>query len=59
MLSNDQTFGLDGILVALATPFVSDGSSVDKDAIGRLVEHVIDGGVKGIIPCGSTGELLR
>lgn len=47
---------LSGILVALATPFTPDGSTIDTD---RLVEHVdwmISSGVHGIVPAGTTGE---
>lgn len=47
---------LGGVLVALATPFGADGSSVDEPALRRLVDAVIGGGVAGIVPCGSTGE---
>ena len=51
-------FALDrvsGVLVALATPLNRDGS-VDEPSITRLVEHVLAGGVHGLIPLGSTGE---
>lgn len=44
----------DGLTVAMVTPF-SDGR-VDEDAVDRLVDHLIDGGVDGIVPAGSTGE---
>jgi len=43
-----------GCLVALVTPF-RDGA-VDHAALTRLVDHVIDGGVDGLVPCGTTGE---
>jgi dihydrodipicolinate synthase/N-acetylneuraminate lyase len=43
-------------MAALVTPFTPDGSSVDRDAINPFVDYVIDGGVSGVIPCGSTGE---
>jgi 4-hydroxy-tetrahydrodipicolinate synthase len=46
---------LRGVLVALATPLTSDGA-VDEPAIERLVEHVIAGGVQGLLALGSTGE---
>src|SRR3989442_9112846 len=46
---------LDGVLVALASPLKRDGS-VDEPAVARLVEHVIAGGVHGLLPLGSTGE---
>jgi 4-hydroxy-tetrahydrodipicolinate synthase len=46
---------LHGVLVALATPIGRDGR-VDEGAAERLVEHVIAGGVRGLLPLGSTGE---
>src|SRR3989441_9309796 len=46
---------LAGVLVALASPLKRDGS-VDEPAVARLVEHVIAGGVHGLLPLGSTGE---
>ena len=46
---------LSGVLVALATPLHRDGS-VDEPAIGRLVDHVVAGGVHGVLALGSTGE---
>ena len=51
-------FALDrvsGVLVALATPLNRDGS-VDEPSVTRLVEHVLAGGVHGLLPLGSTGE---
>src|SRR5256712_13403421 len=46
---------LAGVLVALASPLKRDGS-VAEPAVARLVEHVIAGGVHGLLPLGSTGE---
>ena len=46
---------LAGVLVALVSPLTRDGA-VDEPAVGRLVEHVITGGVHGLLPLGSTGE---
>jgi dihydrodipicolinate synthase/N-acetylneuraminate lyase len=46
---------LSGVLVALASPLHRDGS-VDEAGISRLVEHVIAGGVHGVLAIGSTGE---
>jgi 4-hydroxy-tetrahydrodipicolinate synthase len=46
---------LTGVLVALVTPMTRDGR-VDEAAADRLVEHVIDGGVHGLLALGSTGE---
>ncbi len=45
---------LQGTLVALVTPF--RGGLIDEDALRALVEHVIEGGVDGLVPCGTTGE---
>jgi len=46
---------LTGVLPALISPLRSDGK-VDEPGVGRLVEHVIDGGVHGVLALGSTGE---
>jgi 4-hydroxy-tetrahydrodipicolinate synthase len=46
---------LRGVLPALATPLKRDGA-IDEPAIQRLVEHVLSGGVHGLLPLGSTGE---
>jgi len=47
--------GLSGVLVALASPLKKDGA-VDEAGVTRLVEHVLAGGVHGLLPLGSTGE---
>ena len=44
----------EGLSVAMVTPF--RGGAVDRDATAKLVEHMIDGGVQGLIVSGSTGE---
>lgn len=44
-----------GCATALVTPFRRDGS-VDDDCFRKLVERQIKGGVKILIPCGTTGE---
>lgn len=46
---------LSGILTALATPFTADGQ-IDVTNLRRLVDRSIDGGVDGVVACGSTGE---
>jgi 4-hydroxy-tetrahydrodipicolinate synthase len=46
---------LRGVLTALATPFTADGQ-IDESALRRLVDRSIDGGVDGVVACGSTGE---
>ena len=44
-----------GCATALVTPFTSDGS-IDDDALTRLIEYQIAGGIKLLVPCGTTGE---
>jgi 4-hydroxy-tetrahydrodipicolinate synthase len=43
-----------GAFTAVVTPF-KDGH-VDEDGLRRLIRFGIDGGVSGIVPCGTTGE---
>jgi 4-hydroxy-tetrahydrodipicolinate synthase len=44
-----------GTGVAIVTPFKSD-LSIDFSAFGRIVNHVVDGGVNYIVVMGTTGE---
>lgn len=44
-----------GTGVAIITPFRSDGS-VDFKSLGKLLEHIIKGGVNYIVALGTTGE---
>jgi 4-hydroxy-tetrahydrodipicolinate synthase len=46
---------LAGVLPALISPLQADGT-VDEAGVDRLVEHVIGGGVTGLLALGSTGE---
>lgn len=50
-----MTSSLSGVLVALTTPFTADGS-LDEATLRALVDRTIDGGVHGVVACGSTGE---
>lgn len=47
---------LQGVYTALVTPFSADGSSVDYEAYEKLLAQQIDGGISGLVPCGTTGE---
>ncbi|HHH30374.1 MAG TPA: 4-hydroxy-tetrahydrodipicolinate synthase, partial [Polyangiaceae bacterium] len=47
---------LRGVFPALVTPF-ADGA-VDEEALRALVERTIEGGVAGLVPCGTTGECV-
>ena len=45
-----------GAYTALITPFTEDGSSIDFDQLKKQIEFQADGGVQGVVPCGTTGE---
>lgn len=49
----DKTF--EGIYPALVTPMTEDGQ-VDLETLKSFAEHMIQSGVHGLIPLGSTGE---
>src|SRR5690349_5733136 len=53
---SSSSLDLSGCYTALVTPFVPSGQSVDAEALERLVESQIEGGVSGLVPCGTTGE---
>jgi 4-hydroxy-tetrahydrodipicolinate synthase len=44
-----------GCATALVTPFKADGA-IDEDRLRILVERQINGGVRLLVPCGTTGE---
>src|SRR5689334_3528918 len=44
-----------GCATALVTPFKSNGS-IDEERMRALVDRQINGGVKLLVPCGTTGE---
>ena len=46
---------MEGVYPALITPFTKD-DEVDAAGLKRMVEYVEEGGVAGIVPCGTTGE---
>lgn len=49
---DDSQYG--SVLVPTVTPFDDDG--VDADALADLTEFLVDHGVDGLVPCGTTGE---
>jgi len=49
-------FKLGGVIPALITPFTDDGRNVDEERLRHLINHLIDLGVTGLVPCGTTGE---
>jgi 4-hydroxy-tetrahydrodipicolinate synthase len=44
-----------GVLPALITPFTGD-NEIDKDGLEQNIGFLIENGVSGIVPCGTTGE---
>src|SRR5512132_3943223 len=50
-----KTDWMRGCATALVTPFTTDGA-IDDEALTRLVEYQLAGGVKLLVPCGTTGE---
>jgi 4-hydroxy-tetrahydrodipicolinate synthase len=51
-----MTLQLQGVYTALVTPFSADGSSLDFESYEKLLAEQIEGGVSGLVPCGTTGE---
>jgi 4-hydroxy-tetrahydrodipicolinate synthase len=51
-----MTLPFHGVYTALVTPFSADGSSIDFEAYEKLLAQQIEGGVSGLVPCGTTGE---
>ena len=45
---------LRGAMVALVTPFRN--GEVDWEALGRLIDFQLAGGIQALVPCGTTGE---
>ena len=46
-----------GAYTALVTPFSIDGSEVDFVAFEKHLEAQLEGGIAGLVPCGTTGEV--
>lgn len=47
---------LHGVFTALVTPFSPDGASVDWQRLAANIERQAIAGVRGVVPCGTTGE---
>jgi len=50
-----KRFKLEGIFVPHVTPFTRNGE-VDEEALRACVRFWIEGGLSGLVPCGSNGE---
>ncbi len=46
----------EGTYTALVTPFRAQDESIDWKAFDALIEAQIEGGIAGLVPCGTTGE---
>jgi dihydrodipicolinate synthase/N-acetylneuraminate lyase len=47
---------LTGAIAAAVTPLADGGNELDEAAFGPLVRFLADGGVDGLLACGTTGE---
>ncbi|KAL4876733.1 hypothetical protein BJY04DRAFT_231341 [Aspergillus karnatakaensis] len=47
---------LHGILAALITPFTDDQTSIDAARLESHINHLLNAGIHGLVPGGSTGE---
>jgi 4-hydroxy-tetrahydrodipicolinate synthase len=54
LIHKGEDMELKGIYTALVTPFKD--YKVDEEALERLIAFQMEGGVDGLVPCGSTGE---
>ena len=45
-----------GVLPALITPFTENGEAIDTAALAANIDRLVDAGVGGLVPGGSTGE---
>ncbi|KAI5360646.1 Putative aldolase-type TIM barrel, schiff base-forming aldolase [Septoria linicola] len=55
-MSPPSPTALTGIMVALVTPFTADKKRIDFEALDEHIQRLIDAGVHGLVPGGSTGE---
>ena len=48
--------GLRGAIAAAVTPLRDGGRHLDADAFASLVHYLVEGGIDGLLACGTTGE---
>ena len=46
-----------GTVVPIVTPLTEE-DTIDVESLKNLVNHVIDGGLQCLYPCGTTGEMM-
>lgn len=49
-------FKIRGVIVPLVTPFKVGGEEIDESAVEALCHWLIEKGIHGLMPCGTTGE---
>ena len=49
-------FAIRGVIVPLLTPYTEQGNGLDEGALRAHVQWLIDKGIHGLMPCGTTGE---
>ena len=52
----NRAFAIRGVIPPLFTPFVDRGDGLDEEALRAHVQWLIEKGVHGLMPCGTTGE---
>ncbi|MBY8987601.1 MAG: 4-hydroxy-tetrahydrodipicolinate synthase, partial [Candidatus Lokiarchaeota archaeon] len=48
-----------GVMSALVTPFNKDDESLNEENLRNLVNHLIEQGITGLVPVGTTGEFVN
>jgi 4-hydroxy-tetrahydrodipicolinate synthase len=54
-MSANRRVDWNGVFTAIITPFDQDGS-LNESGLRQLINRQLDGGVDGLVPCGTTGE---
>ena len=45
-----------GAATALITPFTKDGTGIDYESFGKIIDFQIESGINALVICGTTGE---
>ncbi len=53
-----KLFEARGVIVPLLTPFILGGEAINEAALRTHIEWLIEKGVHGLMPCGTTGEMV-
>ena len=51
-----EKFG--GLFVPMITPFKPEDESIYEEGIRDYIDFMVENGVDGLIPCGSSGEFV-